>query len=807
MRRSKNVRITLPLQWMMWLCCFAGILFRVLPASAQDEPQKGIEQGNYNIKQSIEFGGRITSIGGDTQTYDTFVNLQQGARLLGFTTEMQSLDHHGTFFDRLYFSNFGYGGDPNDVSRLRISKNKWYNFDALFRRDENYSNYSLLANPLNPTTPGFANAPAGFNPVITFSPHLFDTTRRLGDYSLLLLPESRVRLRLGYSRNISRGPSFNTIHQGTEQLLLQDERDTVNAYRVGVDFRILPRTNISYDQIFSYYKGDTGLTDNNQLYSLSNGTPVDLGVSFNAGASQPCANTFVAGGFVNPTCSAYTNYLRHGRIRTNSPTEQLSMQSDYFHNWDLSAKVSYTGGDMHVFDWIESLSGREARTNLSNQTNTGPVFGRHVSANADFGATWRITDKLSFIDSFHFSNWHNPAEFDDSSCSYFSPNLLTAPNFFTPGAGLPLSIPCTAPANGVMGTPAHTSSSAADISFATSSRFLKQDEKTNLAELEYQFSSKLGARAGFRYRHRAIDDNDFEAITEIFFPNNANRGDCAIAGGALPAGCTPNGDGSFTFTTPNPTFSPSETLINEYSGVFGVWARPVANWKISFDTELMSADNSYTRISPRQTQEYRLRTKYKLTEWMNLNGSITIWEGRNNVAEVNNLQHNRVYAFSTMFQPNEKIGLELGYDYNDVFSQILICFTSSAVVTGPNSVSCTGVAGLVQAVSTYTNKSNFGYFDASWTPMPRLTARLGANLTGTSGSVLIISPNAPSGPLDSKYLQPFGGFDYRFANHWTGKAYWGYYSYHEDQSNVVQDVFAPRNFRANLVTLSLRYAF
>ena len=34
-------------------------------------------------------------------------------------------------------SNFGYGGDPNDVSRLRVSKNKWYNFDALFRRDEN----------------------------------------------------------------------------------------------------------------------------------------------------------------------------------------------------------------------------------------------------------------------------------------------------------------------------------------------------------------------------------------------------------------------------------------------------------------------------------------------------------------------------------------------------------------------------------------------------------------------------------------------------------------------------------------------
>jgi hypothetical protein len=85
--------------------------------------------------------------------------------------------------------------------------------------------------------------------------------------------------------------------------------------------------------------------------------------------------------------------------------------------------------------------------------------------------------------------------------------------------------------------------------------------------------------------------------------------------------------------------------------------------------------------------------------------------------------------------------------------------------------------------------------------------RVGANLTGTSGSVIIISPNAPSGPLDSTYYQPFGGLDYHFAKGWMGKAYWGYYGYHEDETNTAQDLLAPRNFRANLVTLSVRYAF
>jgi hypothetical protein len=812
MRDMKNARTRLLLPSITTACLFAVTLLSGSVARAQDDEQKGIDQGNYNIKQSIEFGGRLTSIGGDVPTYDTFVNLQEGARLLGFTTEMNSLNHHGAPFDRLYFDNFGYGGDPNNVSRLRISKNAWYDFDVLFRRDENTWNYSLLANPLNPTTP-YTNGPAGFGPplctgcVIGNSPHLYSTRRKMGDYNLLLLPQSRIRFRLGYSRNVNEGPSLTTIHQGTEQLLFQDNKDTVNAYRIGVDFKFLPRTNISFDEILTYYKGDTGQLDNNQTFPLANGTLVDLGVSLNSAANQPCSGTFLPGGVVNPVCNAYIAYQRHGRTRTNFPTEQLSLQSNYFKSWDLSARVSYSAGDMTVSDWIESLTGLEAKSNLYNQTNSGPVFGRHVAASADFGATWHITEKLSFVDSFHFSNWHNPAEFDQSSCSFFSPNLLTAPNAFTPTVALPLSNSCVPPANAVPGTPNHSTKSEPDISFAVSSRFLKQEEETNLAELEYQFSSKLGVRGGFRYRHRSIDDNDFETIDEIFFPNNANRGDCALSAGVLPEGCTALGGGSFAFATPGPTASPDQTLINEYSGLFGIWARPVNHLKVSFDTELMSADNSFTRISPRQTQEYRLRTTYKPAEWVNLSGSITIWEGRNNVFEVDNLQHNRVYAFSAGFQPNEKIGLELGYDYNDVFSQILICYTSSGVPTGPSTVACTGLPGLVQQLSVYTNKSNFGYFDASWTPTRRLTARVGANITGTSGSVLIISPNAPSGPLDSAYYQPFGGIDYRVMKGLTGRVYWGYYGYHEDESNVVQDVFAPRNFRANLVTLSLRYAF
>ena len=802
--------------------CAALLLCAWLPAARaqQDQEQPGIEQGNYNIKQSVEFGGRLVSITGDQQAYDTFVNLQEGLRLLDFTTEMRALDHHGALFDRLFFSNFGYGGDPNDVSRLRISKDKWYDFDLLFRRDENFWDYSLQANPLNPVTPPFANPPAGFTPAIGSSPHYFNTRRRLGDYNLSLLPQSRVRFRLGYSRNVQEGPTFTTIHQGTEQLLFQNWKTTVNTYRLGADFRWLPRTTISYDQVWNYYKGDTGSTDENQIFALSNGTPVDLGVSFNAGANQPCGNTFGGPppGAVNPACSAYLSYLTAARARTNGLTEQIGLQSNYWKNLDLSDRFTYTGGDANVFGYDESLTGREARSNLRNNLTTGPVGGRHVMVTSDFGATWHITDSLSFMDSFQFSTFHNPAEFDSSACSFFSPNLLTPARVFTPSSPVPIT--CVPPRDGLPVAAAspiqHSSGSGPDIAMTVNGNFLKRDEKMNLAEIEYQFSPKVGARTGFRYRHRAIDDDFFTSVAEVFFPGpapiNAARGDCALVNSAqplsqanLPTGCTLNSDGTISFATPNPTDNPGEILINEYGGLFGFWAQPTSTFRISFDAELMSADNTFTRISPRQSQEYRVRIKYQPANWANLSGSIRIWEGRDNIAEVNNLQHDRSYGISLTLQPTEKLGFELGYDYDDVFSQILICYVSSAAPA--ELAQCPGVTGLVQQLSTYTNHSHYGNLDVTWAPIRRLTAHLGGNFAGTSGSAILLDPNAVPGPLNSKYFRPYGGLDYRVARSWTGKAYWGYYDYHEDLTALTQDMFAPRNFRGNTVTLSVRYAF
>ena len=153
----------------------------------------------------------MNEVTGNQNTYDTFENLGSGLRLFNFNFEMRSLDHHGFFFDTLSLSSFGYGGDPNDVTRLRIEKNKWYDFRLLFRRDKNFWDYNLSANPYNPAalnpagslttgcyvgppTAAFPQGAPAFcsNPAVAQnnSLHDLDLVRRMQDYDLTLLPQS-----------------------------------------------------------------------------------------------------------------------------------------------------------------------------------------------------------------------------------------------------------------------------------------------------------------------------------------------------------------------------------------------------------------------------------------------------------------------------------------------------------------------------------------------------------------------------------------------------------------------------------------
>src|ERR1700688_254577 len=440
---------------------FFVALFLSPAARAQDDSgeSKGINSGGYNIHQTIEFGYRASEISGNKDTYDTFENLGSGLRLFDYSLSMRSLDHNGFLFDNLTFSNFGYGGDPNDVTRLRIEKNKWYDFRLLFRRDKNFWDYNLFANPLNPaalnpagslTTGCFVGLPTTTfphgapafcsNPAVApnRSRNSLYLVRRMQAYDLTLLPTSKVRFRLGYSRNRNQGPGTMTTDSGTISAFDETYSYTTNAYRAGVDVRILPRTTLSFDAFLSYFKQDNTVIDNPGVnpqnfgfvlanptaFGTPNGTPVDLGnicSTQTAAEALPCAPPIVAGtaNTATPTCNAFLSYSQVGNPRNFMPTERFRFQSNYFKKFEMSGSAGYSTSDNVIPNFLETVNGLTARSGERGSTAGGPATAKRVSVNADWAGVYSITDKLRILDSFRYDNWRIPGVWDTAETAIY----------------------------------------------------------------------------------------------------------------------------------------------------------------------------------------------------------------------------------------------------------------------------------------------------------------------------------------------------------------------------------------------------
>ena len=325
----------------------------------------------YVVQQSVDFGGRITRVNGNSQMYDTLVNLQSGPRLLGQELSMRPLTRGEGLFDNLYMSSFGFGGDPNDLARLRIEKGKLYNFVGLYRRDQNFFDFNLFANPLN-LNQGIGAAlnrtnPASFNPTTmpwyVNSPHLQDTTRNMGDFNLTLFPQSAIRVRLGYARNVTEGTLDTTLEGPIRTLLTEYDQWRSDRYQFGLDFRVLKRTTISVDQFYEHDKVDPNYVDNNLSFTDSalGGAPVDIGLLFPPsgctivpGVTFPGSNTF----HPSPACNiGLFSFQRSGNVRTDLPTTQLSFQSNYFRKLDVTGSGTYSSGHSDFLNYNEFANG------------------------------------------------------------------------------------------------------------------------------------------------------------------------------------------------------------------------------------------------------------------------------------------------------------------------------------------------------------------------------------------------------------------------------------------------------------------
>jgi hypothetical protein len=754
--------------------------------SPSDTTEKAVMYGGYQVHQSVEAGYRVSDETGSGRMFDTMVNLHDGPRVFEQSLSMHSPSNQGTLFDSLSVNSVGWGGDPNNFLRMRVGKAQWYDFRASFRRDQNFFDFDLLANPLNPT---------GSNPNVPLdtSPHGFETRRRMSDLDLSLLPESKVSFRLGFSRNNMTGSSWTSMHEGTDALLFQPWNTTLNSYRMGADFKLLPRTVISYDQFLNYFKGDTSQQLDGTPYALANGKAVDLGLPFNTGASQPCATPLLTGGVVNPACNGYFAYSRFQATRNSTPTEQVSFRSNYFRRLDLTGSFGYTGGEVNLPVYSELFDGLLSRTRGRNSFEGASGRMNRISATADAGVVLHVTDRFRLVDNFRFYNFRLPGARDYVTAILYGATLASTPNVFSPATCPP---PFTAAT-----CPQHSSSSGADLTIGETANFLKQDTKRNTFEAQYDFTRKISGHLGYRYQRRTIFDrgNDFQTLS--FYPSLPNRGACA----GLPL------DANGVCTTTATTTSQDTVEIEGHSLLAGTSLRPARGLRLNFDTEQFFADTAFTRVSPRKEARYRVLSTYAPQPWAVVGVAINLLSDSNGNSLTNYDGHNRSYGFNASLNPKQRFGLDVAYDYTDFAQNSLICFNDTPptgvilpVVTNAGSCAANEAANPLLTTGAYQSNTHFGMAAVMVRPIPRVTTRLGYSITRVGGSTPQFNILQPLGSLDSSYQQPLAGLEIALVRNLTWHAAWNYYQYNE---NDFAGPTRPRYFHANDVHLALRYAF
>ena len=842
----------------------AATLFLFSPLSrAQEDPDeeaKGVETGNYNTQQTAETGYRATWIDGNQGNYGTFVNLNSGLRLFDYTLSSRSLNHHGTLFDGLYFSNFGYGGDPNNVSRLRIDKNEWYDLQVMFRRDQNFWNYNLFLNPFNPTVIAPTNPATNPSFAVTSSPHALTRIKRMQDYNLTLLPQSRLRFRLGYSHNVDVGPAFSTFNgPAARYLLAENYRITMNGYRLGMDFRFLPKTTISYDQILEFDKDDTtdALAFHNVLPTAP-GTvpgPVDYGIEWfypPQGGTRPCTPVLLPSGFANPDCRVFLGYSRYNNPRNFMPTERLSFQSTSIKNLEMSGSASYSTADNVINTFNENINEWTASAAVKTRgiLNSGPAESKMVAVHANWSGVYSLTRNLRIVNLIRYDNWRNPGLSDLRSATLFAtqPQVpgqigiqLPQAQFaaLVPGAPAFASI-CPGPKYNAATCPQHTAAALPDVTRTLISTYLGQKMLSNTVQLQGDITKRISGRIGYMYEDRVITDTGYfggtvdyyEATNHIppyanatYYPGGAAgtaanyflaaRGLCAIPSGSstLPAGCTLNADSTISYVNPAPT-SPArvDLPIAEHVGLAGLTLRPIDSLRIHTDFQFGYNNRAYTQIFPRQFQSYKIHATYKPKLWATIDGAIDIRENRDNVSNINALEHGRTYSFGTTLVPNSNFAFSLGYNYTDLYMQSYICMRDTGFGIAPYA-SCPFFSGTkaitLGAMSFYSNKQHFAYADVMWKPVNRVTASLGYSGTFTGGDTLFLNPRILGGTLAFNYQKPFAALTIDLFKGLSYKTTWNYYGYNlktpADLSGL--QPIGSEGFNGSSATFAARYTF
>lgn len=752
------------------------------------EPEAKIV-GNYMVHQSLEVGGRFTTTTGSQPMWATLFNQSSGGRILGQSLEMHSVNTSKTpFFDSLSTYSTGYGGDPIDITRAKMSKGRWYDFAGTFRRDRNYFDYNLLDNSLLTTYTAAA-------PVLVSEPdslHMFNTVRRNTDTTLTLLPLSFISFRAGFNHGTHEGPTYSTVHNGGDVQVLNWFRNGSNTYTGGVDVKVAKRTTLSYDQFFVAFKGDS----NYQLggigiYALSNGTPVSLGVDVlggtttcGSGTAKPISTLGpeIINGIVNPYCSGTITQSQTGPIRTSFPTEQFRFSSHYWDKVSFNGRLLYSGATSTVNSFNETFNGLDRSSDRQTVlTGAGPggqfANNKRISTNGDFGLVAELNKYISVSDAFRLSNVRNDGFSSFSTLAWVG----TAGSAASPGKA---AVPTTN-----MLTPITDPSITQKSTPGTATTYLTHKNTGNTLLGTVSLTSQVKFSAGWRFNVRQITD---------FGPDDLSWHQNGLLLGAV------------------------------------VQPSPILRLNINYDSmnskssTSATTSNSYTREAPDKSYHLRARATVKPAKWINFAVAGNDYSAKNDDPLVNHQEHNHDISFATSIMPMDGLSIDFNYAHDDVFSETDLCYVFTANPNAPlrtgatNSGTCvwsaTNTAGsptppgvtpasttvLYLGTGRYDAPSNFISGSLNYAPSKYFRFSGGARLNDTNGTAEMLNPLMVPGALQSKYVTPFADMEIKIASQWAWHGNWTHDGYNE---RGPVGTLPSRNTHGDIVTLGVKYAF
>ncbi len=501
------------------------------------------------------------------------------------------------------------------------------------------------------------------------------------------------------------------------------------------------------------------------------------------GNGSPC-NTPLNNGIANPTCNGFLSYNQTQNISTTIPTEQINLKSTSIKRLDLNLQYQYSGASMNT-PVNESFYGLISRSGVLGFTSAGSGSNANwVSSSADASATYSITDKLRLVEIFRWRNWQSYGNYLNLQDNYFGAASSGSPSLLNPIATFPPVI---------LG---HTSSSPADVINEYWVNLDGEQTKQNDFQVQYDVSRNFGVRTGFQWTgYNVQPGNSYEAsLGDIYYPNNASRGDCV--------GVPLNPDGSCTFTGVLAPYGNPTVPINRYSWLVGLWFQK-GPLHAHADANFGSANNYAYRIDPRTGQNISGSVTYTPKSWLSI-GTDMIFQRATNYSDgtqINFNEHNYHVGFTGTVTPSKYYALDIAYSFDAIQQNILECFAGSYPL---NSSPCFDGSSLLQTNGFYATHTQFGSFSLLLTPMNRLRFRAGYSIVDNDGDTTQFNIYQPLGPLVSRYQMPLAGVEYSFYRNLSFRGGWNYQNYGE--GSFIGPT-AARNFHANETTLAIHYAF